>query len=718
MHRATRLHFDFRLEIDGVYKSWAVPKGPSLNPLDQRLAVFVEDHPLEYGDFEGIIPPRNYGAGTVMIWDRGVYLERSSETPKSSNLAMREGLAKGHLAFVLDGEKLKGEFALIKLKKDKSQRAWLLVKKRDGHANYARKPAFENASVKTGRAMDDIAAESEKRGDVWLPKRATKGDGKIADSQRSAGREKTRAALLGGKKKKAAPPRRTSGAEPMPRRLKPMLAAASREAISGDEWIVDAWHGGLRALAEIEGRRCGLYSKSGLSFNKRFPQTAAALQKLGQDALLDGEIVERGSNATFIVSDLLWLNGRDLRKEGLAQRRALLTDAIRNSPLANGKSKPPAGAAVQIVAGPEAGGRSPRAPVEYVAKRADSIYRAGVSRDWLAFPASVLSSAAAAPKRARTRSPKGAPLPAARAKPAAPGLDEPRLTNLNKVYWPGEGITKGDLIEYYRAVAPKILPHLKDRPESLNRQPNGVAAPGFFQKDMTGHLPRWLKTTRLFSESSDRSIDYALCQDLRSLLFLANLGCIELNPWFSRLGSLDRPDYSIIDLDPDDNPFSHVVEVAQECRRVLDAIGAKSACKTSGATGVHIGVPLGARYGFDESRAFAEAVCRVVHRRFPSTTSLDRNPNRRRGKIYLDFMQNRRGQTLAAAFCVRPKPRAPVSMPLAWKELKPDLRPDDFRIDNAVERILRKPDPWSLVLGRPIAMAQCASVLRTKFRLD
>jgi bifunctional non-homologous end joining protein LigD len=462
-HEASHLHYDLRLEFGGALKSWAVPKGPSLSPLERRLAMLVEDHPLEYGSFEGVIPKGNYGAGTVMVWDEGTYEERHSATTKAAEAAMKEGLAKGHLSFILNGRKLKGEFSLIRFKND--ARSWLLVKKRDGYSHFKRFDRFDERSVKTGRDLREIAA--------------------------------------------------------------------------------------------------------------------------------------------------------------LARRRA----------------------------------------------------------------------------------------PAKR-------LEEPALTHLDKIYFPKDKITKGDLIDYYKSIAPVILPYLKDRPHSLHRHPNGIAAAGFYQKDLTGHLPRWLQTERIFSESADKTVNYLLCQDERSLLYMANLGCIEINPWFSRVGHLDDPDFFAIDLDPDGNPFDHVMDIAREFHGILRSVGFAHFCKTSGATGLHIGVPVGARYDFDEVRAFAEDICRLVAKKYPATTSVERSPARRKKKIYLDFLQNRRGQTLAAPFCVRPRAGAPVSMPLPWKGLAPGLKPGDFTLKNA-PRLARKHDIfWRGVLGEAVNLEEGRRMLRKKYKID
>jgi bifunctional non-homologous end joining protein LigD len=201
-------------------------------------------------------------------------------------------------------------------------------------------------------------------------------------------------------------------------------------------------------------------------------------------------------------------------------------------------------------------------------------------------------------------------------------------------------------------------------------------------------------------------------------LYLVNLGCIELNPWFSRVKHLDQPDFLVIDLDPDDNDFKDVMKIALDIHEILDAVGAANFCKTSGATGLHIGVPTGARYSYDEVRNFAQLVCKIVAKKYPTMTSIERNPQRRKKKIYLDFLQNRRGQTLAAAFCVRPRPAASVSMPLEWSELKPRLKPEQFTIKNALSRAQTFSDPWKGVLGPAIALPQCVTKLKKKYSID
>jgi bifunctional non-homologous end joining protein LigD len=291
-------------------------------------------------------------------------------------------------------------------------------------------------------------------------------------------------------------------------------------------------------------------------------------------------------------------------------------------------------------------------------------------------------------------------------------LDVP-LTNLDKIYWPDEGYTKRDLIEYYRTMAPVILPYLLDRPQSLNRHPNGIKGQSFYQKDISKQSrPEWVDARTIFSEHDGREITYVVCRNEQTILFLANLGCIELNPWFSRIGTLDRPDYAVIDLDPTEALFEHVVEAAQMVRKVLDQAGAPCYCKTSGKRGLHCYIPLGAKYDYDQARQFGEIIANVVHARLPATTSVVRSPALRRGLVYLDFLQNRRGQTLAAPYSVRPWPGATVSTPLKWSEVRRGLDPGKYTIRTVPRRVDRLGDLWQPVLGPGIDLMQCLANLQ------
>ncbi len=823
-HQASRLHYDFRLELNGTLKSWAIPKGPSLNPADKRLAVMVEDHPLDYRTFEGTIPEGNYGAGTVMVWDEGTYAAVSTKDREETERVLSQGLATGRLSFVLNGEKLKGEFALIKLKRGKGNE-WLLMKKRDAWASD--KEATKNdKSVLTGRTMAEIAIDAPARRTPTQPSSAANG---------SVGSTESAAA-------KAA----------LPRHVKPMLATLVQEPFNRAGWLFEPKWDGYRAIAEVGPDGVSLYSRNHKSFKERFAPLVQALSGLGHQAVLDGEIVvldeagrsqfqllqnyqKTGQGALrYCVFDLLYLDGQDLRDWPLVRRKALLTEVIRSVPrvvlsehveeqgipffqaaiahglegiMAKDSASPyregqrthewlkvkarrrqeaiiagftePRGSRNDLGAlvlgvydgkelvyiGHTGGGfdtqglAEMRAKLEPLAQRTcpfrhkpktnnrvhwvkpkivcevafqewthDGRMRQpifiGLREDKSARQvhredAETLSQvlgnsdkAAPVPKK-RMSAPRSSSLTSNR-KPLTRQVTNPMpaLTNLDKVYWPEEGYTKGDLIDYYREIAPVLLPYLKDRPQSLLRHPNGITGKSFFQKDVSRQPPpAWVQTVRIPPESGKADITYLLCQDTASLLYLANLGCIELNPWHSRVGSLDSPDYLVIDLDPEDVAFRQVIQAALAVRKVLDAAGAESLCKTSGKRGLHICVPLHARYDYAQARGFAEIIAQVVHRHLPDATSLVRSPVLRQGRVYLDWLQNGRGKTLAAPYCVRPAPGATVSTPLRWSELKATLDPTRFTIRTALKRVERMGDLWSPVLRRGVDLEHCLKQL-------
>ena len=290
------------------------------------------------------------------------------------------------------------------------------------------------------------------------------------------------------------------------------------------------------------------------------------------------------------------------------------------------------------------------------------------------------------------------------------------FTHLDKIFWPDEGYTKGDVIDYYNTIYPHIIKYMKDRPESLLRMPNGLADKGFFHKDAGLAAPEWVKHISLYSESAQKDINYILCNDKPTLLYLANLGCIEMNPWNSRVDTLDNPDYLVLDLDPSEqNTFEQVVETANVIKTILDKAGAASFPKTSGATGIHIYVPLGAKYSYEQAKDFAHAIAVMAQEQLPEFTSLERSLAKRGKKhIYIDFLQNRKGQTLACAYSLRPKAGAPVSTPLDWREVKRGLSSTDFTIKNIIKRIEKKGDLFSGVLLKGIDMMKCLKKLEGK----
>jgi bifunctional non-homologous end joining protein LigD len=794
-HQASRLHFDFRLETDGTLKSWAVPKGPPLNAKEKRLAIMVEDHPLDYLHFEGTIPQGNYGAGTVMVWDTGTYHLPGITNRQQCERAVSEGLHKGKLHVVLHGKKLKGEFGLIRTKENQ----WLMFLAK-GNTLSATGVGDEDRSVLSNRTMDEITRGVRSRKEA------------IAND------------LLDGAPKAA-----------MPRNVKPMLATPADEPFDDPDWLFELKWDGFRAIAEVKDERVRLYSRNQLSLEKRFVPIVDSLQHLGHKAVLDGEVVVLDADGkpsfqllqqynktgkgmlVYEVFDLLHLDGRDLRRLPLLRRKDILAKLIHDLPNVRCCEHIAEHGAAFFQAVSEKGLEG------IVAKDERSPYREGLrSPAWLKIKTSLrqeaviggftepkgsraglgslllgvyensgltyighagtgFSEKSLADLRARldgltqktcpfTCKPKSnapvhwvkptlvcevsfaewtddghmrhpvflglredkaastvrreQPQPVASVVPKRQAPQSPagqqqdkngpgvQLTNLNKVYWPNEGYTKGDLVHYYQQVSSVILPYLKDRPESLHRHPNGIEGKSFFQKDMRQQPPpAWVQTVELTSETDGKTAQSVLCQDEATLLYLANLGCIELNPWNSRVGTLDRADYLLLDLDPEGIAFNRVVEAAQAIRKLLQQAGVESCCKTSGKRGLHVYVPLGAQYSHDQAKHFAELIARIVNRQLPDTTSLVRMPSGRQQRVYLDYLQNGKGKTLAAPYSVRPNPQATVSTPLKWTEVRRGLDPSRFTIRTVAKRLDAMGDLWKPVLGPGVDLPQALSQL-------
>lgn len=816
-HQASRLHYDLRLEAEGTLKSWAVPKGPPSTPADKRLAVMVEDHPLDYQHFEGIIPKGNYGAGTVMIWDEGTYHAPGSTDREQSERVVLDGLENGSFHFILHGKKLRGEYILVKTKQ--SENSWLLFKK-GAAASTEQPPGEPDRSAVSGRTMDEIT-----RGTPSGPASDLGAGIDLSDAPEAA----------------------------MPRNIKPMLATPISQPFDDPDWLFELKWDGYRAVAEISHGKVRLYSRNKLSFEKRFAPIVDSLQHLGHEAVLDGEIVvldatgkpqfellhgyQGAPTGTLVyqVFDLLYLDGHDLRKLTLRRRKDILARLLGNLPNVRlGEHVEQHGVAFY-----EAVSRSGLEGI--VAKDARSQYREGFrSQSWLKLKTQLRQEAVIGgftePRGGRTglgavllgvyddgdliyighagsgfseqgladlRSrleglvQKACPFKD-RPKPNAPvhwvqprlvcevsfaawnesghvrhpvfiGLREdkeattvrrerplasnavapgatpaatnpepketkvsvPRgqramidghvvpLTNLQKPYWPEDGYTKGDLIHYYREVASFILPHLKDRPQSLNRHPNGIHGKSFFQKDVSRQPPpEWVQTVELRPEGDTKKMRSILCQDEASLVYMANLGCIELNPWNSRVGTLDQPDYVVLDLDPEDVAFDRVIEAALTVRKVLQDIGVEAVCKTSGKRGLHVAVPFGAAYSHEQAKHFAELIARIVNAKLPSSTSLVRSPRARQQRVYLDYLQNGKGKTLAAVYSVRPYAKATVSAPLRWTEVRRGLDPRRFTIRTMPKRLAATGDLWKPVLGAGIDLPVCLERLATLLKRE
>lgn len=845
-HDASHLHYDFRLEMEGVLKSWAVPKGPSMIAGEKRLAMMVEDHPLSYGKFYGEIPKGNYGAGTVEIWDYGTYEPMENPDGKDPEKVLLAQLHKGDLKFTMHGKYLKGSFALVKIKNDEKGNSWLLIKKKDDFdvekynienitplKSKIRKAASAKTTVKTAKKKESEKAE---------PKRA-----KIKTEKLSAVWEEIK---------------------------KPMLAKLSENLINREGWIYEAKYDGYRAIAKIENKKVEIVSRNGNSFTAKYATISDALKNITDDVVLDGEVViedEKGvsnfqmlqnfdttrkGELKYYVFDILFLNGHKLTGLPLSQRKELLDAFFENYDLKNiFKSEYVSGNGEKLYNKLEKKGYE-----GIIAKDGEGEYIPGRRSDgWLKIKTSQMQEAVICgytpPQNSRkhfgslilglyengelvyigncgtgftqtslkelyddfekykaekspfnekianarlrgkptwmkpvlvcnvkfqgwtqeghmripvfmglrddkkamevmrekaisgggkqkavgskqkavadkTRSDKGVELPVAKTKTKTTkniteeevqnekiisyGKKKLKITNLNKIYWPAENITKGELIDYYQRISKYILPYLKDRPLSLNRHPGGIDGPSFYQKDMdVEQIPDWTKTVEIYSKSNDANIDYLICNDEATLIYMANLGCIEINPWHSRYQEEDYPDYLMMDLDPGDIGFKYVVDTALVIKDICDELDIPCFCKTSGATGLHIFIPLAAKYTYDEVKTFAELLATMTHQRLPKITSIERAVAKRKDKIYVDFLQNRKGQTIASAYSARPKPGATVSAPLNWDEVNHKLSPKQFTIYNMEERIKKVGDLWKGVLGKGISLEKVLKKIET-----
>lgn len=766
-HAASHLHYDFRLELGGVLLSWAVPKGPSLDPGEKRLAMMVEDHPLDYRNFEGVIPPGNYGAGKVIIWDEGTYTDfPASENAKTVRQNLKAGLAKGDLKFQLHGQKLGGAYVLAKIKTD--DKAWLLIKKRDEFAT-PDEVTEQAQSVRSGRTLPHVAALEAPELDLAAAPEA-----------------------------------------PQPTTHKPMLATPVAAPFDDPAWLYEIKWDGYRILAHVRGGHVQLKSRNDQDYTQTFAPIAHELAQLGVDCLLDGEVVVLDADGrsdfgalqnyqktgagelAYYVFDVPYAAGRDLRRLPLHQRKAAVAaivaplERVRFSDHVEGRGtaffeaatsrnlegimakdasslylpgrRSPAWLKIKTHLRQEAvigGFTEPRGSRGHLGALVLGVFEhaklryightgTGMSERTLADLYAQLhrleqaTSPFATPPKTNApvhwvnprllaeiqftewtpdgsmrhptflglRDDKSAktiiretPMPQ---KPQTPAKVE--ITHQGKLFWPDERITKGDLAAYYERIAPVILPYLAGRPESLNRYPGGIAGHSFFHKDLETH-PDWVTTVPIFSESIGQDINWLVTNDAPSLQYMINLGCIELNPWLSRVGSLDKPDFCLIDLDAKTSTFEDIIKVAQTTHKLLDELGIAAYPKTSGKTGLHICIPLGSQYTYEQSRQFCQLLMNLVNDRLPDITSVDRNPAKRVGKIYLDFLQNRQGQTMAAPYCVRPVPGAPVSTPLKWSEVRRGLDPQKFTIATIHRRLDKVGDLWTPILTGSIDMA-------------
>lgn len=866
-HDASRLHYDFRLEMGGVLKSWAIPKGPSTDPKTKRLAMMVEDHPYNYRTFEGIIPEGEYGGGTVIVWDEGTYEPiEEIKGKKAQEKALLAQLKAGSLKIKLHGKKLNGEFAMVKTH-GMGDNAWLLIKHNDDFAS-TKDITREDKSVRSGKT---IAAMEKTGNKVWQNGHEEKADEpKISDKKKVAAEPDALATKIldigdidiSAILKKA--PRSS-----IPKKIKPMLATLVDEPFDDPDWLYEVKWDGYRARAIMNKGEVELLSRNNKTFHEKFYPIYDLLNKQEINAVLDGEILvlnekgisnfgdlqnwrsEADGELVYYVFDILWYEGKNLMGLPLIERQAVLKAILPTNDDRMRISK------VFNAGGIDFFNAATRMGLEgIIAKKADSIYTPDLrSKEWLKIKvqkrqevviAGYTKNAGTAkqfsslllgvyenddllyvgkvgtgfsdkvqkemmaqfkplitdkspfdtipdvnkPSRFRPN-PSNAKatwlkpelvcevaygevtgdgvfrhpsfqgmridkkakdvvretvthtdeiMEAAEKKDTHASAIKPpkgkkkktllnpneetqvrkvcghelKFTNLDKIYWPEDKVTKRDLFNYYYQVAEYMLPYLKDRPMSLNRFPGGIHGPSFYQKDVKDKAPDWARTFPYTNEDGEHK-EYLVGTDEASLLWMVSLGCIEINPWFSRIQSPDNPDYCVIDLDPDKNTFNQVIEAAQEVKKVLDAIDVPSFCKTSGSTGIHIYIPLAAKYSYDQSQMFARIIVDIVHRNLPDYTTLERMVAARHGKMYLDFLQNRPGATIAGPYSLRPKVGATVSMPLHWDEVKPGLTMKDFTIFNSIDRLKETGNLFKGVLGKGIDLEKTIKKAKSIF---
>ncbi|HKE31706.1 MAG TPA: DNA ligase D [Candidatus Angelobacter sp.] len=774
-HSARRLHYDLRLEMDGVLRSWALPHGPTLDPSIKRLAVLVEDHPLEYGNFEGTIPSGNYGAGKVTLWDRGTYEWLGPKDPAQQWQA-------GDLKIRFHGHRIVGEFALVRTKRAQGK-DWLLIKKKDFAVQEGWDPEKDTRSILAGRpALSSIEGATQAK---------------------------------------------------MPESFSPMLAVLGQTLPTGPDWLYEVKWDGVRALCFIEKGQLRMFSRRGNRVEQQYPELNGLVNVVeAETAIVDGEIVCFDQNgvpsfqllqnrigagarsapklaqsqpASFFAFDLLYLDGYDLRRTPLIERKQLLSAILRPDTTFR-LSEHFAGKGQELLDAVREKGLE-----GIVAKQAYSLYDSRRSREWVkikvqnqqefvvcgwiegerdyfgalalayyqdgklvyagnvgsGFTQETLKSVyekmkplvtkksplAVVPKdivkvtwvkpdlvctvrytswtddiRLRApvflglradklpqecvreigiqasateeKSPRREPLLPEGTNEVVLAVDNRRLkfTNIKKIFYPQEGYTKRDLLNFYAAVADLLVPHLKGRPLSLRRYPNGIEGESFFQKEAPAGIPDWLRTEKIATDE-ESATRFVIADDKPSLLYLSNLGCIDQNPWMSRVGSLENPDYILIDLDPYHCGYDRIIEAAQLVRERLDQIELEGYPKTTGGDGMHIYIPLEPVYTFQQARAFAEILARWLSGERPDLFTTPRTvASREKGKVYFDYLQISYSKTISAPYVLRAYPGAPVATPLSWNEVKPGLTPTQFHIGNAIRRFDRVGDLFAGVL--------------------
>ena len=743
-HDATRLHYDFRLERDGVLASWAVPKGVPLEPGTQHLAVHVEDHPLEYATFEGEIPRGSYGAGTVEIWDSGTY-------------ELVEEKQDGGLTVRLHGEKLDGLWALVPARLSGQEKNWLILRKREEGA-----PESRGASRRYTPMLATLA-ERLPQGADWLfePK---------WDGYRALAYVRETEVDLRSRRGNELTERFSVVARALPRALRTPSCVLDGEVCALDD----------------QGRSSFSLMQQGLG---RLVYYVFDVLEVEGQAVLERPLTERRE----LLADLLDRRSRTVRLTEVFDDGEALLDAARAQGLEGVMAKRAASPYEQrrsrnwmkvkvrpeqelVVVGYTKGqGRRTRLGALVVAvNESDGLHWVGnvgtgfTERtlddllDRLHPLERSTSPLADVPKMPRVRKSDVVwvepelvvqvqfaewthdghlrapaflgmrddkrPEEVRREVPEADASPEPmpselrkgkrvlKLSNLDKLFWPEEGISKGDLLAYYRAVAPVLVPHLKDRPFTMKRYPDGWQGGHFFQKDAPKHMPDWIATAAYRSTSREsrqkRMISYPLVNDELALLWMVNMACIDMNAWYSRVDRPERPDFVLFDLDPSpDVGFPETVEVALLVRSMLDGIGLKCYAKTSGADGIHVLVPVERRWTYADTREFAEIVARALVSTHRGLVTTEWQKAKRRG-VLVDSNQNGEGKTIASAYSVRPKAGAPVSTPLRWDEVNESLDPSAFTMEVVLERIEKHGDLFEGVLTEKQSLSKALAAVR------
>jgi bifunctional non-homologous end joining protein LigD len=794
-HDATRLHYDVRLEVDGVLKSWAVPQGPSFDPEVKRLAVETEDHPIEYLDFEGYIPKDQYGAGPIILWDKGTYT--NIRATKRQPFTMQEAYEQGLIEFRLNGQKLKGAFALVNTKFNGDKKNWLMIKMKDAEADPEYDPVSSYPeSVKTGKTVEQVEEEGQQAG-LPLPLRTL--------SQQAI------AKLVEAK---------------FPGWLEPMLATPADKPFAREGWIYEPKLDGERCIIFRKGGQVQLVSRNKLLITEQYPELVAALAKQGRgDAVLDGEIVAfEGQRTSFeqmqkrmhiskpnaklledvpvflYLFDVTYVDGYDTSRLPLTERKKVLAEAVEYAdPLRLTDFRE--GDGVQFF------NEACEQGLEGIlAKDGNSVYQHRRSSSWLKFkcvreqeaviggftdrkgaargfgsllvgyyddhvfkfaggvgtgyndktfqeiyerlleletgknpfaPDDLLPTTDVHwvqpklvaqvgysdwtkqdkmrhPRFLGLRADKDAvdvkretPIVAADVRtPAAPRSAaskdifhmvegrKVKLTNVDKLIYPDDGIAKAQVIEYYERIAPSMLPHLKDRPLNMQRFPDGIKAAGFYHKEAPDYFPDYLERVEVKVNEEETQLQ-AMANNSAALVYLAQYAAITIHPWLSRKQDLRKPDKIVFDLDPStDDSWDAVKEGARDLRGMLKEMGLPTFVMATGSRGLHVAVPIIPEHDYDTVQLFTKAVCQTMQRRDPKFTIQIRK-DKRKGRIFLDYLRNRYGHTSVAPYSLRARAGAPIAAPLDWDELNdPALRPDIFTITNIFERIGPRQDPW------------------------